>query len=130
MVNDEYTMLLDVSQANAGFQYAELCSGMLVVKPKLVLVATTAEDETWKASLTSAWKNDPTCTGEKIRHRPSRKIGTVFVQVQATAAPLSNAKARKGHEAVEPRADHPRLYKPPFTSRRPLLVISIIGSQG
>ena len=108
MVNDEYTMLLDVSQAKAGFQYAELCSGMLVVKPKLVLVATTAEDETWKASLTSSWKNDPTCTGEKIRHRPSRKIGTVFAQVQATAAQISNAKARKGHEAVEPRADQPK----------------------
>ena len=45
-VNDEYAMLLDVSQASAGFQYAELCTSMVVVNPKLVLVITIAGEET------------------------------------------------------------------------------------
>lgn len=107
-VNDEYAMLLDVSQASAGFQYADLCASMVVVKPKMILAITMAGDDNWKSSLTSSWLNDPLVTGEKLRHRPSRKIGTIFAQTQATAAQISNSRARKGHEALEPRSDQPK----------------------
>ena len=47
-------LLLDVTQASAGYLFAGLCGGMLVVNSKLVVISTRAEEGVWKVWLTNA----------------------------------------------------------------------------
>jgi hypothetical protein len=90
-------MLLEVASASAGVLYHDLCAGMLPITPRLLLVRTNAVSTVWQHSLTESWQSDPTMTGEKLRHRPSRGGQSVFAQVAATTAQLAAARARKGH---------------------------------
>ena len=64
LVRDPRSMLLDISHTSAAVLYADLCSGMLVISPKLLVVCTRAEDGVWKQSLTESWKADPNTTCE------------------------------------------------------------------
>ena len=72
--------------------------GVLAVSPKLVLVITRAEKDTWEVSLTEAWKDEPASCCERLRHRPLKELGTL-AQIQATGAQIAAAKERKAHSA-------------------------------
>ena len=109
LVRDPHSMLLDISHTSAAVLYADLCSGMLVISPKLlVVVCTRAEDGVWKQSLTESWKADPNTTGEKLWLRKSRGDGSIFAQTQATAAQISAARARKSHSHIVGSIDKPK----------------------
>ena len=100
-VSEEDSMLLEVSAVPAAVQYQELCLDMLPINPKLILIRTHATATVWQRALTNSWKIDPTLTGEKLKHRPSKNASGCFAQIGATAAQLASAKARKGHAATE-----------------------------
>ena len=100
LVRDPTAMLLDVTSPRAVLHYRELCKDALVLSAKVILISTWSDSAVWGHRLTDTWRNDPTFTGERIRHRRSRDGPETYAQIAATASQLSAARARRGHAAV------------------------------
>ena len=100
-------MLVDVMSPAAGFTHAAMCWSTLVISPRLLLVETRTDAQSWSASLTAAWEHNPTTSGIKIRYRPSTNTKPLFAQVHATAADIAAVRARKGHAHSKPTLSNP-----------------------
>jgi hypothetical protein len=102
---EEDAMILEVTSSAACVQYQGLCTDMLPITAKTIMVRTQTSAAVWQHCLTRSWQDDPTRTGEKIRHRSSR--GGTYAQVEATTAQIKAAKARAGHAPVTPSLQLP-----------------------
>ena len=101
-------MLLDCMAAAAGHEHGDLSWSSLVISPRLILIETRANTESWNSCLMAAWQRNPTTAGIKIRYRPSLHIKTPFAQVAATASSIAAVRARKGHAPSNPTLRTPQ----------------------
>ena len=79
-----------------------------MISPRLMLIETRTDEETWNSSLTAAWQHNPTTAGIKVRYRPSLQMKTPFAQVAATASNIAAVRARKGHAPSSPTLRSPQ----------------------
>ena len=100
-------MLLDCMATAAGHLHGELSWSSLVISPRLILVDTRTDAQTWNASLSSAWHANPSGAGIKVRYRPSSAIKKAFAHVDATAADIAAIRARQGRANNGPSPQDP-----------------------
>ena len=100
-------MLLDCMATAAGHLHAELCWSSLVISPRLILIESRTDAQTWNASLSSAWNVNPNEAGIKVRYRPSSGIKKAFAHVDATATDIAAVRARKAHANSGPSPQDP-----------------------
>ncbi len=101
-------MILEVTCISAVVLYTGLIVEAVVLGPMAALIRTTSDEECWATQLTRSWTQNPTFTGERVRHRPSKKIRAPFAQIRASAAQIAGAKARKGHDFQAPTRANPK----------------------
>ena len=71
LMADRAAMIVDVNSPQAGFLFQQLCTNMLILSPKQLLVTTIESASRWQRLIAIAWESNPLNAVVSIKHRSS-----------------------------------------------------------
>ena len=100
-----------------------LCSSVIIVSPKLLLVVSSRGVDDWNDLLAKVWKSDPAKGIVSVKHRASEGArDLLFSAPPATRAQIDQIRARHGPQAITPSLARPETLR--VTLSVPLKVAS------
>ena len=100
--------LLEMTSPAAAYLLGHLCKSCIIISNRMAVVDTGASNDTWAKCITETWEDNPCKAGIELSLRPSHPARSKKCAVlAATQEQISAARARKGHNEVEPDPNKP-----------------------
>ena len=100
--------LLELAAPMGAYLLGNLSQSCLLVSPRLAIVETSVENNTWAANLTRIWNVDPANSGLKLSLRDSSMARSKkCAEVAATREQIQGARCRGGHAEIQPSRGKP-----------------------
>jgi hypothetical protein len=107
-ISNQDAHMLDITSPIGAHLVSHLCDNCILISPRLAIITTTTGLTTWTQQITQTWQSDPNHCALMLRLRDSTQArNRKLAEVAATKEQISAARARKGHQEVDPNPAKP-----------------------